>query len=129
MATMATMATQIRKIFTTIAMLFVLNLMCMTVPADSQAQFESSSIVRIAGQSWDELSPAERERALKNFQRFQQLPEKRKRDLQNSYDRWQNLPSPERKRILKNYNRYRKMDSDQKDEFRLKYKHWRSRKR
>lgn len=124
------MTAWLHKMLTTIAVLLILNLLCMTVPANSQAQLEHApSVIRIAGPTWDELSPAERERALKNFQRFQQLPEERKRDLQNSYDRWQNLPSRERKRILKNYNRYRKMDSDQKDEFRLKYKRWRSRHR
>jgi len=77
-------------------------------------------------QSWDDLSPTERERALKNFQRFQQLPGERKQDLQDAYDRWQKLPGSERERIQKNYERYREMNSDEKEEFRLKYKHWQS---
>ena len=126
------MAARIQQIpaIVCIAMMLVLSLLGATVPTNSQAQIRhSSAVVRIAEQTWGDLSPAERERALKNFQRFQQLPKERKRDLQDSYDRWQELPTAERKRILDNYNRYRKMDSDQKDEFRLKYKRWRSRKR
>lgn len=92
-----------------------------------QAQADSSSIrFRTIQQSWDDLSPTERERALKNFERFQQLPGERKQDLQDAYDRWQKLPGSERERIQKNYERYRKMNSDEKEEFRLKYKHWQS---
>lgn len=93
-----------------------------------QAQADSSPIhFQMVEQSWDDLSPTERERALKNFQRFQQLPGRRKRDLQDAYGRWQKLPAPERKRIQRNYQRYREMNSDEKEEFRLKYKHWQSR--
>ena len=92
-----------------------------------QAQADSSSIrFRTVEQSWDDLSPTERERALKNFQRFQQLPGERKQDLQDAYDRWQKLPASERERIQKNYERYREMNSDEKEKFRLKYKHWQS---
>ena len=95
-----------------------------------QAQADSSSIrFRTVEQSWDELSPTERERALNNFKRFQQLPGERKRDLQDAYGRWQKLPGSERQRIQKNYKRYRGMNSEEKEQFRLKYKRWQSQQR
>ena len=95
-----------------------------------KAQADSSSIrFRTVEQSWDDLSPTERERALKNFRYFQRLPEDRKRDLQDEYDRWQKLPAPERERIQENYERYRDMNSDEKEKFRQKYHHWRSHQR
>jgi hypothetical protein len=95
-----------------------------------QAQADSSSIrFRTVERGWDDLSPTERERALNNFKRFQQLPGDRKRDLQNAYDRWQKLPGSERQRIQENYKRYREMNSEEKEQFRLKYKHWQSQQR
>ena len=80
-------------------------------------------------QSWEEMSPTERERALRNFRRFQQLPEGRKQDLQKAYDAWQQLPAAERERLRHNYRRYREMNSYEKEEFRLKYRHWQSQRR
>jgi hypothetical protein len=80
-------------------------------------------------QSWDEMSPTERERALRNFRRFEQLPDGRKQDLQEAYDVWQQLPATERERIEHNYQRYREMNSYEKEEFRLKYRHWQSQQR
>lgn len=94
-----------------------------------QAQADSSSLLRTVERGWDDLSPTERERALNNFKRFQQLPGDRKRDLQNAYDRWQKLPGSERQRIQENYKRYRGMNSEEKEQFHLKYKHWQSQQR
>jgi DNA replication protein DnaC len=80
---------------------------------------------RIA-QSWDELSPRERARALENYKRFKKLPPERRQNMEEKYNRWMQLPEEEKNRIQKNYNRYRKMDSDQKEEFQRKYKTWQS---
>lgn len=123
---MAVWPQQIIRGVRAVAFLFLLALACLPgrAVADSFALH-----FRTVEQSWDDLSPTERERALKNFRRFQQLPEDRKRDLQDAYDRWQQLPSSERGRLQQNYERYRGMNSDEKEEFRLKYKHWRSQQR
>ena len=80
-------------------------------------------------QSWYELSPQERSRALENYRRFQKLPPEKKQSLEEQYHRWQELPSDEQERIRRNYDRYRGMNSDQKEEFSRKYKQWRSRPR
>ncbi len=77
-------------------------------------------------QSWYELSPQEKSRALENYQRFQKLPPERKRAIEERYHRWQKLPPNEQERIRRNYKRYRGMNSDQKEDFQRKYKKWRS---
>jgi len=84
-----------------------------------------SASLRVA-QSWDELSPQERTRALENYRRFKKLPPERRQDLEERYHRWRELPNDEKARIQRNYRRYRKMDSDQKEEFQKKYKTWQS---
>ncbi len=77
-------------------------------------------------QSWYELSPQERSRALENYRRFQKLPPEKQHSIEEQYHRWQQLPSDEQDRIRRNYDRYRGMNSDEKEEFHRKYKQWRS---
>lgn len=117
------------KILRCVLGMLVVTFVCLLSLAlfQRQALANNSSLhFQMVEQSWDDFSPTERKRALKNFQRFQQLPGERKRDLEDAYDRWQKLPAPERRRIQRNYERYRGMNSDEKEEFRLKYKHWQS---
>ena len=104
---------------------FMLGLACFPGWAADDSSFGFSLVNR----SWEEMCLAERQRALRNFRRFQRLPEGRKQDLQNAYDTWQQLPAAERERIQHNYQRYREMNSYEKEEFRLKYKHWQSQQR
>jgi ATPase subunit of ABC transporter with duplicated ATPase domains len=77
-------------------------------------------------QSWYELSPQERSRALENYQRFKKLSPERQRIIEERYQRWQQLPPEEKERIRRNYERYREMNSDEKEDFQRKYKKWRS---
>lgn len=93
--------------------------------AESSVIFSSAAPRQVA-QSWDDLSPRERARALENYKRFKKLPPERRQDLEKKYNQWMQLPEEEKNRIQKNYNRYRKMDSDQKEEFQRKYKTWQS---
>lgn len=86
----------------------------------------STTVPQKIAQSWDELSPRERARALENYKRFKKLPPERRQNLEEKYNQWMQLPDEEKNRIQKNYNRYRKMDSDQKEEFERKYKTWQS---
>ena len=92
------------------------------------SSLHDSSRLQIA-QSWDELSPKERSRALENYKRFKKLPPDRRQNLEERYHRWMELPNEEKDRIQRNYQRYRKMDSDQKEEFQKKYKTWQSKPR
>jgi hypothetical protein len=86
----------------------------------------SAAAPRRVAQSWDELSPRERARALENYKRFKKLPPERRQNLEDKYNQWMQLSDEEKNRIQENYNRYRKMDSDQKEEFQQKYKTWQS---
>ena len=81
----------------------------------------------VLSQKWKDLSPTERQRALKNFQRFQRLDPKQKRTLEQRYNRWRSLPPEERQRIRKNYERYQQLDSYEKEEFEELYRKWKSR--
>ncbi len=80
-------------------------------------------------QKWEKLSPTERQRALRNFQRFQQLSPKQKKTLEQRYNRWRSLPSEERKRIRKNYERYQQLDPYEKEDFEERYRKWKARPR
>lgn len=91
-----------------------------------QAQNLPTSFLQLIEQSWYELSPQERSRALENYHRFQKLPPEKQHDIEERYNRWQQLPSEEQNRIRQNYQRYRGMNSDEKEEFSRKYKQWRS---
>jgi hypothetical protein len=93
--------------------------------AESPVTSSTMTPQRIA-QSWGELSPQERARALENYKRFKKLPPERRQNLEEKYNQWRQLPNEEKNRIQNNYNRYRKMDSDQKEEFQRKYKTWQS---
>jgi hypothetical protein len=99
-----------------------------SVNAFGQPRDRFSRLLQSIDQNWYELSPKERSRALKNYQRFQKLPPEKRRNIEEQYNRWLHLPSEERQRIQQNYQRYRGMDSDQKEDFQRKYEHWRERK-
>jgi hypothetical protein len=94
-----------------------------------RAQTPSMALPQKINQSWYELSPQDRTRALDNYDRFKKLSPEGQRAIQERYHRWQQLPSEEQDRLRRNYDRYRRMDSDQKEDFLRKYKRWRSRPR
>ena len=114
---------------TTFIILFLSGLLCGPLNGLGQAQDLSRALEDALNQSWRDLSPKERSRALENYQRFQKLSPKGRRGIEERYHRWQQLPDQERDRIRRNYKRYRDMDSDEKEEFNRKYKRWRSRPR
>ena len=94
--------------------------------ATGQTQHSPISFLQFVEQTWYELSPQERSRALENYKRFQKLPPEKQHDIEERYNRWQQLPSEEQNRIRQNYQRYRGMNSDEKEDFSRKYKQWRS---
>jgi hypothetical protein len=113
-----------------IKLLLIVLLGGVTAPGSLSASERTSpprlTIPELIAQSWDELSPQERSRALENYRRFQKLPPEKKQSLEEQYNRWMQLPSKEQERIRRNYNRYRGMNSDEKEDFYRKYKQWRS---
>ena len=64
--------------------------------------------VQIA-ESWDDLSPAQRERALHNYQQYRDLPAEKKRDMDQRYDRWKNMPRSDQERLRRKHDEYRGM--------------------
>jgi len=74
--------------------------------------------------NWQELSPDERQRALENLQRYNNLPESSRQRMDRSYENWQKLDPSERDRVQKNYEKYRQMTPDQRRDFESKYKRW-----
>ena len=123
-AAKATVKPLIRKTLTGIVLVGALTLGFFTVPG--QTQSFAPALREAINQSWYELSPQERSRALENYRRFQKLPPEKQHSIEEQYHRWQQLPSDEQERIRRNYDRYRGMNSDEKEEFHHKYKQWRS---
>src|SRR5581483_10088554 len=75
-------------------------------------------------QSWDQLTPDQRSRALQNFQRYQRLPESSRERLQRRYHTFQGLPPREQEQVRKNYDVYRNMTPDQRQDFMNRYQQW-----
>jgi hypothetical protein len=73
------------------------------------------------------LKPKDRERVLRNYERYQQAPEDKRREVERQYQRWQGMPEDERQKILRNYDRYRALSRDEQREFKRKYEDWRRR--
>ena len=80
-----------------------------------------------AQRSWSDLSPGERERAWRNYQRFEALPEDRRQHLEDRYQRFREMPQNEQQRMRRNYDAYRELPPDQRQQFHRKYERWRER--
>jgi len=78
----------------------------------------------VFAQNWRDLSPRERYDALQNYWRHQQLPDDRKRDMENRYERWQKMPPDERARIRQNFERFRQLPPQERERFQRKYDKW-----
>jgi hypothetical protein len=74
--------------------------------------------------NWQEMSPDQRQRALENYQRYNNLPESSRRRMDQSYENWQKLDPTERDRVQQNYQKYRQMTPDQRHDFENKYRRW-----
>jgi len=83
----------------------------------------SDAVDRLA-QGWDDLSPAERGEALRNYQRFKGMPPERQRAVEQNYDRWRQLPPQEKDRLRGNYEQYRRMSPDERQDFQRRYRDW-----
>jgi hypothetical protein len=60
-------------------------------------------------ESWDDLSPSQRERALRNYQNYQELPADKKRDIDRHYEKWKKLPRGDQERYRQKHDEYRGM--------------------
>jgi len=79
----------------------------------------------LRAQNWKDFSPKERYDALQNYQRHQQLPEERQKDVEQGYERWRKMPPDERARVRKNYDRLQRLPPKEREQFDRKYEKWR----
>ncbi len=54
--------------------------------------------------SWNNLSPKDRENVLRNYQRWQSLPPKDKEYLREEWNHWRSLPPDQRDKLRKRYD-------------------------
>jgi hypothetical protein len=58
-------------------------------------------------ESWDDLSAGQRDRALKNYQHYMELPPQKRRDIDQHYEKWKTLPRSDQDRFRKKHDEYR----------------------
>jgi hypothetical protein len=75
-------------------------------------------------QNWRDLSPKERYDAMQNYRQHEQLPQERKKEIEDRYERWRNMPPNERDRIRENYQRLQQLPPQERDQFERKYEKW-----
>ena len=57
---------------------------------------------------WHNLSPKEKDKIQRNYQRWEKLPPREKEHLREEWDRWQRLPQDERDRLRQRYDDQRR---------------------
>jgi hypothetical protein len=65
-----------------------------------------------SGDNWRELSPKEKDKVRRNYQRWQNLPQQDKKHLREEWDRWQSLPQDRRERLKRRYEEQRNKRRD-----------------
>jgi len=78
------------------------------MPAQPQARAFSSHRLQIA-ESWDDLSPSQRDRALQNYHHYLELPADKKRDMDQRYEKWKKMPRTDQDRLRRKHDEYRGM--------------------
>ena len=61
---------------------------------------------------WRNLSPKEKDKIQRNYQRWEKLPPQDKEHLREEWDRWQRLPQDERDRLRQRYDDQRRRRHD-----------------
>jgi len=60
-------------------------------------------------ESWDDLSASQRDRALRNYQHYLELPTEKKRDMDQRYEKWKKMPRTDQERFRRKHDEYRGM--------------------
>jgi hypothetical protein len=60
-------------------------------------------------ESWDDLSPVQRDRALRNYQHYSELPAEKKRDMDQRYEKWKKMPRNDQEHLRRKHDEYRGM--------------------
>jgi len=69
----------------------------------------SAPIRQEVAEGWDDLSPGQRDRALRNYQHYMDLPAEKRRDVDQHYEKWKRLPRSDQDRFRKKHDQYRGM--------------------
>ncbi len=64
--------------------------------------------------SWEELSPSDRDKARRKYEIFKRMPPERQREVERNYQRWKEMRPAEQDRIRRNYNLYRELTPQQR---------------
>ena len=71
--------------------------------------FLSLAASSLAGAAdWRNLTPKEKDKIQRNYQRWEKLPPQDKNHLRDEWDRWQRLPQDERDRLRQRYDDQRR---------------------
>ena len=62
----------------------------------------------LLSESWDDLSPPQRDRAMRNYQRYMDLPAEKRRDIDQRYEKWKKLPSDDKDRMRQKHEDYKR---------------------
>jgi len=68
--------------------------------------FATNSLAAV-NEDWRSLSPREKERIRRNYQRWENLPSQDKEHLREEWKRWQSLPKDRRERLKQRYDEQR----------------------
>ncbi len=55
-------------------------------------------------EGWDDLNQPQRDRALKNYQRYMSLPDDKRRNMDQRYERWKKMDNSDRDRARKKHH-------------------------
>lgn len=58
-------------------------------------------------ESWDDLSQGQRDRALHNYRQYMELPDDKRRSIDQRYEKWKKMPGTDRDRFRKKHDEYR----------------------
>lgn len=76
------------------------------VPTGTRGEAPVSVLQQIAD-GWDDLTPKQRDRAMRNYRSYMDLPAEKRRDVDQRYEKWKKLPRDDRDRFRKKHERYR----------------------
>ena len=108
----------IRIIYATVSsILFILLISSFSIAQASMDRLSMEMIylardghlTTIQQKSFNELTPEEQERIIKNYREYQRLPQGQQRKLKNRYKRWQKMSPGERQKLKRNYKRFKRL--------------------
>ena len=76
------------------------------VPPMARAEALRPRLQQIA-EHWDELSDSQRNRALRNYRQYNQLPADKKRNIDKHYEKWKKMPRSDQDRYRRKHDEYR----------------------